>query len=146
MKQLRIVVAENHSLVLRQIESLLKGHHNVVAVVESGIDLVRAAIREEPDLVVTDISLPVISGLEAARAILGRRPHQRIVFLTNHLDPAMVEAVFAVGGVAFVSKPHAAEDLDLAITAVLDGGRYVSPAVGAVRLPAVPGAIRVEAS
>ncbi len=127
--QSRIVIAEDHPRLLEQLCSLLADDFDVVKAVGDGGELVMAVLALQPDLVIADISLPEMSGIDAALAIRSRKPDQKIIFLTNHLDEAMVSAAFHAGASGFVSKPHAAEELKPAVAAALAGRRFVSPTV-----------------
>jgi DNA-binding NarL/FixJ family response regulator len=125
MKRTTIILADDHPHIAEQIRHLLDDAFEVVAVVGHGEALVKAAARLRPDVVVTDISMPGMDGMQAARAMLDRRPSLRVVFITVHDDPALARKAMAIGN-AYVLKASAGEDLVDAVNAVLGGQRFVS--------------------
>lgn len=102
--------------------SLLKVEFDVIADVEDGQALVNAAQQLSPDVIVTDISMPGLDGIAAATLILGRNPAARIVFVTVHDDPSLVERGLAAGGLGYVLKYAAGDELVPAVHAALHGG------------------------
>ncbi len=95
--------------------------------VGDGEALLEAARRLTPDVLVVDISMPNVSGIEAARRLRQDGIVSRIIFLTVHKDPALVEIAFQAGGMAYVLKSSAGEDLLPAIDEALHGHHYISP-------------------
>jgi DNA-binding NarL/FixJ family response regulator len=124
-------------MIYRAVASLLKPTYEIVACVGDGQALIRAAMRMKPDVIVTDISMPVLSGIEAANILRDSGSTSRIIFLTIHQDPDYIEACFGAGAVAFVSKPRMSADLLPAIQEALAGNSFVSPpmASNAASLP-----------
>ncbi len=124
----RILLADDHAMVIEGLRSLLeeKGHH-VVGVVSDGRALVAAAPELKPDVIILDISMPFMNGLDAAERLKQLLPKVKIVFLTMKDDPNLAAAVLSSGPVGFVLKHSAASELLTAITAVLDGKSYVTP-------------------
>jgi DNA-binding NarL/FixJ family response regulator len=124
----RILLADDHAMVIEGLRSLLeeKGHH-VVGVVSDGRALVAAAPELKPDIIILDISMPLMNGLDAAERLKQLLPNVKIVFLTMKDDPNLAAAVLSSGPVGFVLKHSAASELLTAITAVLDGKSYVTP-------------------
>jgi DNA-binding NarL/FixJ family response regulator len=120
----RVVVADDQAVVLTLLEQLLQDEFNVVASVGDGRALVDAVARLSPDAIVTDISMPLLDGIEAARAILCRNPSARVVFVTVHAEPLMMRRGWAVGGLAYVPKVSAGEQLVPAVWAALGGERW----------------------
>jgi DNA-binding NarL/FixJ family response regulator len=100
----------------------------VVAVVGDGEALAAAAVHR-PDVIVTDVAMPLLDGIAAARALLCRDPDARIVFVTVHNDATHARQGLAAGALGYVSKSVAGEDLVTAIRAALRGERHVSPCV-----------------
>jgi DNA-binding NarL/FixJ family response regulator len=129
MKRATIILADDHPHVAEQIRHLLDDAFEVVAVVGHGEALVKAAARLRPDVVVTDISMPGMDGMQAARAMLDRRPGLCVVFVTVHDDPALARKAMAIGR-GYVLKASAGEELVDAVNVVLGGGRFVSAALG----------------
>jgi DNA-binding NarL/FixJ family response regulator len=125
----RLVLADDHALLLEAFERLLDGEYTVVATATDGQALVDQAVALEPDGIVTDLTMPRLSGLDAARAILARLPRTRIVFLTVHEDASIAAEAFRIGGAGFLLKRSAGSELKTALAAVLSGGRYLTPLV-----------------
>jgi DNA-binding NarL/FixJ family response regulator len=124
----RILLADDHTMVIEGIRSLLeeKGH-DVVGVVSDGRALVDAAPRLKPDVVILDISMPLLNGFDAAARLKQLLPKVKIVFLTMKDDPNLAAAVLSLGPVGYVLKHSAASELLTAITEVLRGKPYVTP-------------------
>jgi DNA-binding NarL/FixJ family response regulator len=98
----------------------------VVATVGDGRELVEAAERERPDLILADISLPIISGISAARRIRQLDASVKIIFVTGHTDPIYIQEAFSLGGQGYVLKDSAPQELSEAIRTVLAGETYRS--------------------
>jgi DNA-binding NarL/FixJ family response regulator len=119
-----VVLADDQDVTLALLEWLLHGAFDVVAAVRDGQALVDAAARVSPDAIVTDISMPVLDGIEATRQIVGRNPSARVVFVTVHADPLLMRRGLAVGGLGYVPKVSAGEELVPAVWAALRGERW----------------------
>jgi DNA-binding NarL/FixJ family response regulator len=128
MTRMRVLLADDHAPVAAHLRAVLEPEFDVVATVGDGGALVQAAESLDPDVIVTDISMPVLDGMEAAGEILRKNPGARIVFLTVHNDPALVRRGLTIGGVGYVLKLTAGDELVPAIHAALQGDCYVSPA------------------
>jgi DNA-binding NarL/FixJ family response regulator len=124
-----VLLAEDHAKTAEQLRELLQPHFDVVALVEDGRSLVSAAARLAPDVIVTDISLPGLDGIEACVLILRTDPHARIILVTVHSEPLLVERGLAAGALGYVLKDAAGDELVAAVHAALGGGRYVSRAL-----------------
>lgn len=124
MERPRVLLADDHAHVLEGVRALLEPQCDVVGMVGDGQAALAAVDRLHPDIIILDISMPVMSGIEAARRLPQGGP--RIVFLTVHLDQALVDVAFASGAQAFVLKERAAEELLPAISEVLEGRLYIS--------------------
>jgi DNA-binding NarL/FixJ family response regulator len=124
-----IVLAEDHPPVAEQIRELLGEEFDVLAVVSHGEALVKAVRRLRPDAVVTDISMPGMDGMQAARELLMELPGLPIVFITVHDDPSLARAALAIGK-GYVLKAAAGEELPDAIRSVLDNRYFVSATLG----------------
>ncbi len=131
MRKIKILIADDHPMFLEQLKELLEkldwGGGEVIDAVENGRALVRAARALQPDLILTDISMPMLNGLEAARQIKKIDPLCKIIFLTMHLDPTYASEAFRAGGSGYVVKSSAATELPEAIATVLVGCTYLSP-------------------
>jgi DNA-binding NarL/FixJ family response regulator len=109
------------------VASLLKPTYEIVACVGNGQALIQAAMEMNPDVIVTDISMPVLDGIEAANILRDSGSTSRIIFLTMHQDLDFIKACFAAGALAYVSKPRMSDDLLSAIAETLVGHSFVSP-------------------
>jgi len=125
----RLLLADDHVETRSLLRALLQPEFDVVADVQDGPALVRAAGQLSPDVIVTDISMPGVDGITAARAILRRNPTARIVFVTVHGDASLVERGLSVGALGYVLKLAAGDELVPAVRAALRRERYVSRAL-----------------
>jgi DNA-binding NarL/FixJ family response regulator len=124
-----VVLADDHREMLVRVSALLASEFTVVAAVDDGETLVTAEADLHPDVLVIDITMPGISGLEAAALVRQSGSQVPIVFLSVHEDPEFVEAARQTGALGYVSKVRLASDLIPAVHAALDGRRFVSPSV-----------------
>src|SRR3954451_17882550 len=127
----RILLADDHSLMLEGLARLLAGEFEIVGTAVDGRTLVAETERLRPDIVVLDIGMPEMNGVEAARRINKSVPDCKIVFVTQQLDPAYVHAAFTAGAKAYVAKQSASEELVEAIHRALRDRYYHSPKVNA---------------
>ncbi|MCI0356753.1 MAG: response regulator transcription factor, partial [Acidobacteria bacterium] len=126
MQRVRVLLADDHAAVVEQLRSVLEPEFEVVATVGDGHALLAAAAALHPAVIVTDIEMPGLNGIEAARTILRRQRDARIVFVTIHNDPELVQQGLTTGALGYVLKFAAAEDLVPAVHAALRGERHVS--------------------
>lgn len=139
MTRATVVLAEDHPPAAEQIRAVLDEEFDVLAVVGHGEALLKAVRRLRPDVVVTDISMPGMDGIQAAQALLAERPELPVIFITVHDDPTLARAALAIGK-AYVLKASAGEELADAVRSVLDDRYFVSSALGDVE--ALIGAMR----
>jgi DNA-binding NarL/FixJ family response regulator len=125
----RLLIADDHALMLEGLSRLLAPSFEIVGTAMDGRTLVAEAERLRPDVVVLDIGMPELNGIEAARRINKSCPSCKMVFVTQQLDPAYVHAAFTAGGKAYVSKQSASSELVNAINRALRDDYYVSPMV-----------------
>lgn len=127
----RLVVADDHCLVAEGIEHLLGEAFDLVEVVNDGMQLCEAVRRCRPDIVVTDISMPGLGGIDALKLLRSEGNRTPFIFLTMHAEPALAAAAMRAGASGYILKYAAGRDLVDAVRQVLDGGIYVTPSVGA---------------
>jgi DNA-binding NarL/FixJ family response regulator len=129
----RVLVADDHQSLLDRVVSILDGEFAVIGTVQDGAALVAAEAQLKPDVLVIDISMPGMSGLEAASCIRRRGSHAAVVCLTAHQEPEIVEAALRSGVLGYVTKTSLAQDLVPAVRSALGGRRFVSEAAGTER-------------
>ena len=129
MKKPRVLLADDHKIVLEGLRGLLEPEFELVGCVEDGRALVHAAAELRPDVVVADISMPLLNGIEAVRQIVKTRLPCKVVFLTMHADATYAARAFEAGASAFVLKHSAPAELVTAIKEVLKGNTYVTPSI-----------------
>lgn len=132
MRKIRILLADDHRRLLELVQGLLEPTFDVVRCVEDGESLVEAAGKLQPDVIVTDISMPKLNGIEAADRLRESGSLSKIVFLTVHTDPDFVQAALKTGALAYVSKLRINSDLVVAIGEAVAGRMFVSPLGSAV--------------
>lgn len=133
-----VLIADDHPLMLDAIAQLLATRYEVVGRVGDGAALVDAAQQLEPDVVVSDVSMPHMGGIEAARRLRSVVPRTRVVFMTVNEDPRMAAEAFRLGAVGWVLKTASALELTDALAAALRGGRYLSPRVAGGHIDSLP--------
>jgi DNA-binding NarL/FixJ family response regulator len=127
MKLPRVLLADDHALVLGAFEKLLAGECEVVGQVSDGRKLVAEAERLRPDVIVLDISMPLLNGLEAGRQIKQSQRDVKLVFLTMNEDSDLAAEAFRAGASGYLLKRSAASELTAAIREVMQGRSYVTP-------------------
>lgn len=143
-KRPRVLLADDHTLVLEGLRRLLEDRCELVGMVEDGRALVEAAPKLAPDIVLLDISMPLLNGLDAARRLRTLVPDTRIIFLTMHADPTYASEAFDAGAAGYLLKRSAASELNVAIATVLAGRKYLTPLITSDALRAsVPRSVTV---
>lgn len=122
-------MADDHALILGAFEKLLADEFQVVDKVSDGRALVAAAEKFKPDVIVLDIAMPLLNGLEAARQIKQRLRHVKLVFLTMNEDADLAAEAFRAGASGYLLKRSAASELSTAIREVMQGRTYITPLV-----------------
>ena len=122
--RVRVVVADNDPIILDEIRKLLETRFDVVARAVNGRELVKTVQRLSPAVVVADITMPEMNGIEAARWITKECPGVKVVMLSVHDDPTYIESAFEAGASGYVLKLHASKELIQAIEDVLVGRSY----------------------
>jgi len=125
----RVLLADDHSLVLEGLAKLVMEDCDLVGKVEDGRALIQAAQQLDPDVIVLDISMPKLNGLEAGRQLKKLLPSIKLIYLTMHADPVYAKEAFQIGASGFLLKRSAASELMQAIHAAMKGQYYVTPAI-----------------
>jgi DNA-binding NarL/FixJ family response regulator len=126
MKRLRVLLADDHRLVAEGLRSLLEPHFDVVGIVSDGRELLTAARTLEPDVIVVDISMPALNGIDAVRELRAAKSQAKVIFLTMHRESAYAERALEAGASGFILKHSATNELITAIDEALKGGTYVT--------------------
>ena len=129
LSKIRVLLADDHGGVLDTVARLLVPEFDVVGAVTDGNGLLSAAERLKPDVVIVDISMPILNGIEAVRRLKQSGSQARVVFLTVHESPDYVHAALATGALGYVVKPRLGVDLNVAIKEVHAGRSYLSPSI-----------------
>lgn len=129
MTRPRILMADDHSLVLAGLRKLVEGEGEVVGTVEDGRALVEEAQKLRPDIILLDISMPLLNGLDAARQLTKLVPEAKLIFLTMHATPTYATEAFKAGASGYLIKRSAASELKQAIQAVVRGQHYITPLI-----------------
>jgi len=127
--KIKIALADDHEEMLYILKEILEPEFEVVAAVRNGSVLLKTVKNFQPDVVIVDINMPEMSGLEVTRRILNEDINARVILLTAHKDRSIVEKGFLAGAKGFVLKLTADEDLVDAVNEVINGNRYVSPSI-----------------
>ena len=125
--QPRVLLADDHAPIIERASVLLESSFEIVGAVGNGADLVAEAQRLEPDMIVLDISMPGLTGIEAARQLREAGSTAKVVFLTVHKRVEFVDACLAEGALGYVVKSRMASDLIPAMREALCGRRFISP-------------------
>lgn len=123
---IRILMADDHKLVLQGIRTLLEEEFRIIGEIQDGNEVVRIAKTHQPEVVLLDISLKPVSGFVIAEELTKRVPHIKIVFVTMHTEPTFVMRAFKIGASGYVLKHNAASELVDAIHTVVKHGYYLS--------------------
>jgi DNA-binding NarL/FixJ family response regulator len=134
MNRPQILLADDHALTLESMSAALSPHYEIAGTVADGGALLEAALRLKPDLIVLDITMPPLSGINAARQIKTSLPGTKLLFVTMHSSSAYVKAAFEAGGTGYVLKSAMREELLDAVESVLNGRIYVSPSLSTEHL------------
>jgi DNA-binding NarL/FixJ family response regulator len=126
MERTRVLLAEDHAAVATHLRRILEQEFEVVGVVQDGQALLDADEQLSPDVIVTDIAMPVLDGIAAASTILQRKRTARVVFVTDYDDPVLVQRSLAIGVLGYVLKVTAGEELVPAVRAAIRGERHIS--------------------
>ena len=129
MKLLRLLLADDHTLLLDAFKRLLEADYDVVGTASDGQELVTSAIRLKPDIIVADVAMPIQNGLDAVGRVRKFLPQTRIIILTAIEDPDLAERALSSGVSGYLLKSSAAVELFDALRAVGAGRQYVTPSI-----------------
>ncbi len=129
MSKPRLLLADDHVILLEGLRALLSRDFEVAGTASNGREALEVAAQIHPDMILLDISMPGLNGIEAARRLKQREPGAKLVVLTMHADLSLVRAAFEAGASAYVLKQSAATELVQALHEVENGQHYVSPLI-----------------
>ena len=125
----RLLLADDHAIIVDGLRHLLEPEFELIGTVADGVALVEAAKRYKPDVIVADVSMPLLNGIEAARRLKESGSSSKVIFLTMHVDVEIASAAFRAGASGYVLKTSATDTLSHAIWEALKGRQFVSPRI-----------------
>ena len=129
MALIRVLLVDDNGEMLTDLRDELSAEFEIAGTAENGEQAVREVFRLEPDIVVLDITMPVMNGLQVASLLREKRSATKILFLTIHEEPEYISAAFSAGACGYVTKRRLASDLRAAIREVYDGRNFLSPSL-----------------
>ncbi len=129
MSKPRVLLADDHSLVLEGFRRILSDQCDLVGMVEDGRALIEAAQRTQPDIVILDVSMPLLNGIDAATQLKKLQPATKLIFVTMHADADYVRSAFEAGASGYLLKRSAVDELEQAIRTVWTGHTYITPLI-----------------
>ena len=129
MDKIRVLVADDHQIVAEGLRRLLEPTYELVALVENGREMVAAAKKLKPDVIVVDISMPLLNGIDAVSEIRNAGIQAKIIYLTMHLEANYARRALATGASAYILKHSASSELLFAIQEALAGRHFISPTI-----------------
>jgi DNA-binding NarL/FixJ family response regulator len=129
MPKPRILLADDHALVIEGFRRILEGHYELIGMVGDGRAVLEAAKTLQPDIVILDVSMPLLNGIDAAAQLKKICPKAKVIIVTMHADTDYVRSAFEAGASAYVLKRSAVDELEQAIRAVLAGHSYITPLI-----------------
>lgn len=127
--KIRVVLADDHGEVIAKVRGVLGDEYDILEAAKNGHQAVTAVLELDPDIFVTDISMPLFNGLQAARSIQKSNSRVKIIFLTIHEDQDFIAAAFSAGAMGYVTKRRLSTDLVSAIQEVMKGHTFVSNSI-----------------
>ena len=127
--RLKLIVADDHTLVAEACKKMLETEYDVVATVADGHELIRVAATLKPHVIIIDVGMPLLNGLDAGRRVKKMLPSVKLVYLTMNHDADLAAEAFRSGASAYLLKTCAASELRVAVREVLNGMSYLSPAI-----------------
>ena len=129
MKRQRILLADDHTIIVEAFKALLEPEYDVVGSVSDGRALLEAAAKFKPDIAILDVAMPLLNGLDAARQLKKTMPEIKLIFLTMNQDPSLAAEAFRIGASGFLLKTSAGPELLKAVAEVGRGMSYVTPLI-----------------
>jgi len=130
MKQrTKVLLADDHAMVVEGLAALLKERFDLVGTVGDGNAMLEAARKLRPDVIIADVAMPVLSGIEALRRLTAAKSPAKVIILTMHLDAELATEAFRAGASGYVLKVSAGEELITAIQEVMQGRMYLTPLI-----------------
>jgi DNA-binding NarL/FixJ family response regulator len=127
MRRLRVLIADDHKGLLEAVRTILNSEMEIIASVANGESLFGLAMELQPDIIITDISMPKLSGINVANRLRESSCQSKIIFLTVHTDPDVVRTALKTGALGYVVKTSISTDLLFAIREAFQGRTFVSP-------------------
>jgi DNA-binding NarL/FixJ family response regulator len=137
MERAKILLADDHVIIIEGLRRLLEDQFELVGAVTNGMRLIEEARSQKPDVILLDISMPLLNGLDAARVLQDEKTKSKLIFLTMHTDLFFVQEAFRVGASGYLLKQSAGDELISAIHQVLQGRTYISPLVAGDLIPLI---------
>jgi DNA-binding NarL/FixJ family response regulator len=129
MRKLRILLADDHSIVLEGLRRVLEPEFQILGTAQNGYELLDQVLLHDPEVVVSDLSMPGLTGLEVLRRVRAAKLRTRFVILTMHSDPDIAGGAYGQGASGYVLKQSAATELPRAVRAAAAGELYVDPSL-----------------
>ena len=129
MATIRIFLVDDNGDMLRDLREELSAEFEIAGTAENGEEAIRGVLRLDPDVLVLDLNMPVMSGLQVASLLREKQPRTKILFLTIHEEPEYISAAFCAGALAYVTKRRLGSDLRLAIREAYGGRKFLSPSL-----------------
>jgi DNA-binding NarL/FixJ family response regulator len=130
MKRTRILLADDHAMICAAFQSFLEPECEVIASVGDGLELLQKAAEMKPDVVLLDIAMPLLNGLDAARELKRTAPEIKLIFLTMNSDADLAAEAFRIGASGYLLKNSQGSELLKAVRQAVNGIRYVTPLIG----------------
>ena len=128
-ERIRVLIADDHKIVVEGLRGLLEPEYDLVGTAENGRELLKLAKKLTPDVIVVDISMPLLNGIDAVAQLQETGCSAKVIFLTMHNEPAYAARAFDAGASGFVLKHSAPSELVNAIEKALEGGTFISPMI-----------------
>ena len=129
MRRVRVLLADDHRIVAEGLKKLLEPEFELIGIVEDGFALLKVAAEKKPDVIVTDISMPGLNGIEALEELKKKNPDVRVVCLTMHRELAYARRALDAGVLGYVLKHSAPEELAIAVRAAAQGHTFITSAI-----------------